>query len=202
MISIFLRLISLNYCRNFKFMRICAIKGSLNPQSRSSALIDYYLTISSKRGINVDLIDLRQHILPFHDGTKNCKTPKVMELAERIMRADGIVIATPIYVYGINANVKNFVDLTGRAWSDKAVGFLCSAGGSHSYMSILSLANSLMLDFRCLILPRFVFATRNDFITNDNSSSIEIDNPEVLQRIEELAQELPKLSVAAKQLTK
>ena len=38
-------------------MRICAIKGSLNPQSRSSALIDYYLTISSKREINVDLIE-------------------------------------------------------------------------------------------------------------------------------------------------
>jgi hypothetical protein len=28
---------------------------------------------------------------------------------------------------------------------------------------VMSMANSLMLDFRCLIIPRFVYATRNDF---------------------------------------
>jgi FMN reductase len=30
-------------------------------------------------------------------------------------------------------------------------------------MSIMSLANSLMLDFRCLIIPRFVYAKGEDF---------------------------------------
>ena len=179
-------------------MRICVINGSLNPQSRSHALVEYFSKVSIQHGINIDLIDLRQHPLPFHDGTSKCKTAEVLELTERIRLAEAIVVATPIYVYDVSAAVKNFVDLTGRAWTDKAVGFLCAAGGSFSYMSILSIANSLMLDFRCLILPRFVYATSDDFVSDKISSSIKIKNPDVLQRVEELAQTLPKLSLATK----
>jgi len=181
-------------------MRICAINGSLNQQSRSHSLVEYFSKVSTRHKINVDLIDLRQHTIPFHDGTSKCKTPEVQKLTDRIRLADGIVVATPIYVYGVNAAVKNFVDLTGEAWSDKTVGFLCAAGGSFSYMSILSIANSLMLDFRCLILPRFVYATKDDFANDDVSSSFKIKNLTVLQRIEELATTLPKLSLALKQV--
>jgi len=55
------------------------------------------------------------------------------------------------------------VELTGDAWEGKIVGFLCAAGGDSSYMAPMSFANSLMLDFRCLIIPRFVYATSEDF---------------------------------------
>ncbi len=67
----------------------------------------------------------------------------------------------PIYNYGINAAAKNVVELTGRdAWTGKVVGFVCAAGGHGSFMSVMPLANSLMLDFRCIIVPRFVYATK------------------------------------------
>jgi FMN reductase len=62
------------------------------------------------------------------------------------------------------------------------VGFLCAAGGASSYMSVMSLADSLMLDFRCLIIPRFVYATRNDF------SDAKVPTEEVKGRIARLAQ--------------
>jgi hypothetical protein len=61
------------------------------------------------------------------------------------------------------------------------VGFLCAAGGSASYMSIMSFANSLMLDFRCLIIPRIVYATSSDFTDGRLSSPI------VQERVRELA---------------
>ena len=51
----------------------------------------------------------------------------------------------------------------GEAWNDEIVGFLCAAGGQSSYMSVIAYANSLILDFRCTIVPRFVFATDNVF---------------------------------------
>jgi NAD(P)H-dependent FMN reductase len=50
-----------------------------------------------------------------------------------------------------------------NAWEDKIVGFLCAAGGEASYMSVMAYANSLMLDFRCVIIPRVVFATSEAF---------------------------------------
>ena len=88
-----------------------------------------------------------------------------VDLTHTIIRApiDGIVVATPIYNYDASAAAKNLVELTGRAWQNKVVGFLCAAGGDGSYMSIMALANSLMLDFRCVIVPRFVYATGGAF---------------------------------------
>ena len=50
-----------------------------------------------------------------------------------------------------------------------------------SYMSIMCFANSLMLDFRCLIIPRIVYATSQDFTDGDLSSAL------VRERVRELA---------------
>ena len=71
---------------------------------------------------------------------------------------------------------------------DKTFGFLCAAGGGNSYMSMMSLANSLMLDFRCYIIPKFVFATKNDFKED------KIVNSDIKSRIEGLGSELIRVS--------
>jgi FMN reductase len=49
-------------------------------------------------------------------------------------------------------------------------------------MSIMSLANSLMLDFRCLIIPRFVYVTGADFANG------QLANASTRQRIRHLAE--------------
>ena len=66
----------------------------------------------------------------------------------------------------------------------RTVGFLCAAGGQRSYMSILSFANSLLLDFRCWIVPRFVYAIGSDF--EDQL----LTNQEVSHRLDQLLTEL------------
>ena len=54
----------------------------------------------------------------------------------------------------------------------KIVSFICAAGASSSFMSIMSIADSLMLDFRCLINPRFVYSIESDF---DKEKLINLD---------------------------
>ncbi|MFT5088702.1 MAG: NAD(P)H-dependent FMN reductase [Candidatus Latescibacterota bacterium] len=166
-------------------MKIALISASLHPQSRSYVLARHCSDIASARGAEVDLIDLRSYALPLHTGTAECKTPEVSALTERVRAAAAVVVAAPIYVYDTNAAIKNFVDLTGRAWTDKPVGFLCAAGGQSSYMAIMGLANSLMLDFRCLIVPRFVYATGDDF-AEDRQPDMHITSDEIKERIEQL----------------
>ncbi|MDP6500219.1 MAG: hypothetical protein QF847_03295 [Candidatus Marinimicrobia bacterium] len=61
-----------------------------------------------------------------------------------------------MYNYDVNAAAKNLLELTGSGWNEKTVGFICNAGGDKSYMSVMSFANSLMLDHRCKIIPCFV----------------------------------------------
>ena len=60
-------------------------------------------------------------------------------------------------------------------------------------MAVMGLANSLMLDFRCLIAPRFVFASKSDF-GDDKLGSMHITNEEVKGRIAELAQMMVRLA--------
>ena len=109
------------------------------------------------------------------------------------MAAEGILIASPIYNYSINSPLKNLIELTGRNWQEKVVGFLCAAGGASSYMAIMGIASSLMLDFRCLILPKFVYATGNHFEED------RITDEGVEQRITELARSLVRISTAMRE---
>src|SRR5882762_7860297 len=107
-----------------------------------------------------------------------------------IEHADGILIAAPVYNYDVAAATKNMIELTGSAWENKIVGFPCAAGGMGSYMSVMAYANSLMLDFRCVIIPRFVFATSEGF---DGEN---ITDKKVVRRIETLADELVRFTKA------
>jgi FMN reductase len=57
-------------------------------------------------------------------------------------------------------------------------------------MSIMALANSLMLDFRCLILPRFVYVTDEAF--RDDA----VHDPAIVDRLRELTGMLTRVSSA------
>lgn len=141
-------------------MNYLAISCSLNSKSRSRILAEIAVEHLRSRGGEGELIDLATLDLPLCDAGACYAHPQVQALAPRIAAARGIIIAAPIYNYDLNAAAKNLVELTGKAWMDKVVGFVCAAGGHGSYMSIMPFANSLMLDFRCLIIPRFVYAPR------------------------------------------
>jgi len=146
------------------------IACSLSPGSRSRLLAaEAVRTFKSAGNVHVDVLDLRHHKLPFCDG-EDVDDCVIQPLADLVRRADAIIMAVPIYNWDVNAAAKNIVELTGSAWEGKIVGFLCAAGGQSSYMSVMSFANSLMLDFQCLIVPRFVYATGDDFAGDELTS--------------------------------
>jgi len=62
-------------------------------------------------------------------------------------------------------------------------------------MSTMSLANSLMLDFRCFIVPRFVYATGEAF-ANDRTEEMYLSSAEVKERLHELAEITTRLAGA------
>ena len=151
-------------------LSVLIISCSLNTLSRSYRLAQTAEIAVQNMDVNSELVDLREWDLPLCDGRKSLSHPSVAPLTVKITRASAVLVASPIYNYDLNAVAKNVVELTGTAWSDKPVGFLCTAGGRSSYMSPIGLANSLMLDFRSLIIPRFVYAVKNDFGDDGNLS--------------------------------
>lgn len=167
---------------------ILVISASLGADSNSRLLAQEAARVLSAAGVATELLDLRDHPLPLCDGDTAYSHPGVAPLRAKISSAEAVIIATPIYNYDVNAAVKNVVELTGKAWENKPVAFLCAAGGKSSYMAIMALANSLMLDFRCLIVPRFVYATGADFADG------RVTNPEQVRRIEQLVHATVRLT--------
>jgi len=141
-----------------------------------------------KANLNCDWLDISKLDVPLCDADACYNHPAAQKLSAAVEKADGIIVATPVYNYDVAAAAKNMVELTGSVWEDKVVGFLCAAGGMGSYMSVMSFANSLMLDFRCLIIPRFVYATGDSF---DGGS---LADTKVAKRIEQVVAELVRVT--------
>ncbi|MBS2000705.1 MAG: NAD(P)H-dependent oxidoreductase [Candidatus Obscuribacterales bacterium] len=157
------------------------ISCSLNPESNSRKMALSAFEILNQRG-GAEWLDLREYELPLCDGGSAYSHKNVEVVAQKIRDAKCILLGVPIYNFDVNAAAKNLIELTGRAWTEKVVGFLCAAGGKSSYMSVMSLGNSLMLDFRSLIIPRFVYADGSSFDDNAVSDAL------VKTRIEELVE--------------
>ena len=169
---------------------ILILSTSLNSDSHSRILAQEAQRVLNQDGHLTTLLDLREFPLPLCDGGSAYSDPNVARISVPLRAATAILLATPIYNYDANAAVKNLIELTGDAWENKVVGFLCAAGGMSSYMSIMSLANSLMLDFRSVIVPRFVYATGESFIDG------RVTDPEMNRRVAELARTTARLGRA------
>ena len=173
-------------------MSLLVISCSLNPDSRSRLMARHAVQSLAEHAVSVDLLDLQETPLPMCDGSAVYDDPRTHAVTEQIAAADGLIVAAPVYNFDVNAAAKNLLELTHRAWEEQVVGFLLAAGGNSSYMSVMSFANSLMLDYRCLILPKFVYATREAF---DGET---VTDPQVTDRIDELATTLVSVSKALK----
>lgn len=173
---------------------ILVISSSLHPNSRSRILAQACTDRLSEVGEAPHLFDLAQTPLPPCDGATAYGDANVQQLAELIQQADAILLASPVYNYDVNAAAKNAVELTGRAWTGKVVGMMLAAGGQGSYMSAMGLANSLMLDFRCLIVPRFIYATGDSFEGNS------LADDQIQQRVDTLVTETVQLSKAVQSI--
>tara|TARA_B100000424_G_scaffold144982_1_gene110277 strand:- start:151 stop:675 length:525 start_codon:yes stop_codon:yes gene_type:complete len=170
-------------------MSIIVISTNLHAQSKTDALAHHVTEILHANDAIAEFMPLSNFNLPLCDGYTCYQDPTVIELQKRFSEAKSFIICSPIYCYDLNAVAKNLIELTGQSWKDKVVSFVCNAGGDKSYMSPIKFANSLMLDFRCLVLPRFFYASSANFDNNNN-----LNDSDSIKRLEQLAQEHIRLT--------
>jgi NAD(P)H-dependent FMN reductase len=171
-------------------MRHLIIACSLSATSKSAQLAELLQEAGQTLGDEVELIDLRQVELPFCDAAGCYEHQNVGLLRQKIAAADAVTLAVPIYNFETGGATRNLLALTGKAWMGKIVGVVAAAGGERSYMSIMPLAGSLMLDFRCLVLPKYVYASKIAFSEAGQPTT------EIRERVEELAGELNRVATA------
>lgn len=153
-------------------LALTVLSTSLDPESRSAWLAELTAEQLRAAGHAVTHLDLRRDPLPPFDnvqGEGGCYAHPSSERYYRAIReADGIFLAAPVYNWGLGSGTKALVELTGSsdaerglhgAWFDQPVTFLISGGLDHGYLSHGALAFGLMVDFRCVVNPHFVYAT-------------------------------------------
>ncbi|QDT58049.1 NAD(P)H-dependent FAD/FMN reductase [Stieleria bergensis] len=166
------------------------LSASLHPDSRSRIMAKACRQQLSDQQRDVQWFDLAESALPLCDGASAYGDSEVVRLGQLIHAAQAVFIASPVYNFDVNAALKNAIELTGKKWTGKTVAMMLAAGGAGSYMSGIGLANSLMLDFRCLIVPRFVYALGDAFQADT------ISDPDVAKRLEGLVNETVRISDA------
>jgi NAD(P)H-dependent FMN reductase len=171
-------------------MPLLVISCSLNPESRSRVLAREAHKRLNAAGERADLIDLTPMNLPVCDGASAYSFAGVSEISAKIKASSGVLLAFPVYNYDAGAACKNLIELTGSAWSGKVVGMLAAAGGPNAFMAPMQVANSLMLDFRCIVLPRYVYAV------GEAVTATEITDADVSRRIDELVNEMIRVTRA------
>jgi len=170
--------------------RYLVISSSLHPGSRSRVLARHALEKLRHRRPEALWLDAAELRLPTCDGSNAWSHDGTKALMQAVEEADGVIIAMGVYNFAAPAATKTLLELAGKAWTDKVVGFACAAGGPGAYMSVMGLANSLMLDFRSVIVPRFVYATGSAF------EGDAVTEPDVAGRIDDLAADVVRITDA------
>jgi len=143
---------------------VLGINGSPRRYGQSRSLLAVALKAAETLGAEIKVIDLYNHRIEpclgcVSDGKEACGYPCVIDddmrvIYEEVLRADGIILATPVYWYAAPGHVKNFIDrLTalenmiereGRSWVEGKVAGVIAVGNDSG---ALHAASTLVMTF-------------------------------------------------------
>ncbi len=116
------------------------ISASIRTGRKSHRMALHLQTAIEASGNTVDLLDLQAMDLPlFHERLKFMTDPpaKAVDVAERIRKADGVIIVTPEYNGSFPASLKNVVDLLNEEWKGRPIGICTCSGGAFAGAQVM-----------------------------------------------------------------
>jgi len=126
-------------------LKILAISGSLRTNSAHTAILEYLKTTVTEHDILI--YDGIEDIPNFNPEKDIDPTPTaVQHFRNQLAEADGILICTPEYAYGIPGSLKNALDWTVSSGNfvDKPVAVITASGlGEHAHASLLLVLTAL-----------------------------------------------------------
>ena len=121
--------------------KVLAISSSFRKGSNSEALADAFLKGAAEAGYDTEKVCLGDKNIGFCRGCLAClKTGRcafnddAVEIAEKMLKADVLVFATPVYYYSVSGQLKTMLDranpLYGQNYAFRRVYLLTSAAES------------------------------------------------------------------------
>jgi NAD(P)H-dependent FMN reductase len=132
--------------------RVAALCGSLRDDSFTRIALEHALDAAGDRGAETDLLDLRAYELPVFDPDHR-DAGDADRLKEQVMRADSLLLGTPMYHGSYAAPLKNALDYCGfDEFENTTVGLLAVSGGSFP-ITALDHLRSLCRALNAWVLP-------------------------------------------------
>lgn len=123
---------------------IAIISSSVRRERKSHRVALYFQNYFQENKLaTTEILDLKEYNFPiFEDTIKTLKDPsdKVLDFANKVKSANGIIIVTPEYNGGFPASLKNVIDLLYDEWQEKPIS-ICTVssgvfGGSQALVSL------------------------------------------------------------------
>lgn len=145
---------------------------------------------------HVSIFDLKEYSIQFSDGRNYLDYDgDTLALTTALMEADVIYIGTPIFQSSIPGTLKNVFDLLPpNAFRDKTIGLVVTAGTDKHYLVAEYQLKPIISYMKGNLLPNYVFIQDRDFHNG------EIENHEILLRLNQSMDDLIALSQTYKQM--
>ena len=121
---------------------ISIISSSVRTGRRSHSVALYFQNYFKEHDLaKTDIIDLKELDFPvFDERLKNQKdpTPQMLDFANRIKEADGVLIVTPEYNGGYPAALKNAIDLLYNEWRRKPIAIAAVSDGDFGGTQVIT----------------------------------------------------------------
>jgi NAD(P)H-dependent FMN reductase len=149
--------------------RIAVIIGSTRPTRFADAPAQWILKQAQARGdLDVELIDLRDHPLPFFDEMASTlwmpsKNPEAIRWQQTVARFDGYIFVVAEYNHSITGVLKNALDQAYKEWNHKpftAIGY----GGTGAARALEHL-RSIGTELRMVSTYSAVHISGGDFLS-------------------------------------
>jgi FAD reductase [NAD(P)H] len=177
-------------------MKLLGISGTLIG-AKTGILVKNVLDEVKKHhpDIEVEYLNLMDYQLDFCDGrdpaTYSEDTKKVIE---KVASADFYIIGTPIFQGSITGALKNLFDLINpKDLRHKVMGFVANGGTYQHFLVIENQLKPIAGYFRAYVAPSYVYANTEHF-----NQQNELSDPEVLERVSNLAEEVVHMQKSLK----
>ena len=142
---------------HLKMIRIAIISSSVR-SGRYSHRVTLYLRnyLQENNLAETDIIDLQQYSFPvFDERLKYQENPseEAIDFAERIRKADGVIIVTPEYNGGYPASLKNAIDLLTVEWRRKPVAISTVSDGDFGGSQVITSLQFVLWKMKAWTVP-------------------------------------------------
>jgi len=176
---------------------ILGLNGSPRTYGNTYKLLKIALKSSEKAGAETELINLYEYDIKdcigcLSDEPLSCRYPCVIEddmktIYDKILKADGVIFATPIYWYAPSAIIKRVIDrltalenmvfIDGKSWVEGKVAGIIAVGNDSGEIQLISLMYAT-LNSMGFIIPPFAlsFFNQKGDVMDDEETLLEAAN--------------------------